>query len=63
MYIMKSYTCKPCNYFTYNKRDFDKHIKTLKHQANYSDAVVISSTKPTTIESMPVECIECHDYL
>jgi hypothetical protein len=30
----KKYFCKKCDYFTYNKYDFDKHNNTIKHFGN-----------------------------
>jgi hypothetical protein len=30
----KEYECKKCDYITFNKYDFEKHINTLKHASN-----------------------------
>ena len=32
--IPKKYTCENCNYLTSNKKDFQKHLKTIKHNGD-----------------------------
>jgi hypothetical protein len=30
--ISKKYECKNCDYYTSNKKDYDKHLTTTKHK-------------------------------
>ena len=32
--VENKYCCKNCDYFTYKKTDFTKHLQTIKHNAN-----------------------------
>ena len=51
---MKSYSCKPCDYFTFNKNDFEKHSQTKKHLTNCPEQVIPSKSRKL------FECINCH---
>ena len=50
---MPLYNCEICNYSTKLKYDFNKHLKTKKHQTNYNKLVVkkviIFPPKPSKI--------------
>jgi hypothetical protein len=41
--------CEKCDYLTYNKKDYNKHISTQKHQILTSDLQKIPKNPPTNI--------------
>ena len=45
----KKYFCEFCNYNTSNKKDFNKHLLTLKHKKlSNSDQIVTNSDQKVT---------------
>ena len=38
--IPKKFNCNHCHYYTSNKKDFDKHLLTLKHQKNINGSIL-----------------------
>ena len=52
---MTKYDCKPCSFFTNNKTDYSRHIKTNKHKKK------VNTTTKTCIKrasNVPKTCIE-----
>jgi hypothetical protein len=45
------FTCKSCDFFTFNKKDFNRHIKTKKHTSNVSQWFSTEKTQKT-----PYQC-------
>ena len=47
---MVKYECEICNYITFRKYDYTKHLKTKKHLSNYNkyEAEGNKSLKKTT---------------
>ena len=44
---MSKYHCYSCEYFTYNKQNFDRHLKTKKHSINTNN--IISDVSMSTV--------------
>ena len=53
--IPKEYTCKYCHYYTCNKKDYNKHILTLKHQNAYNRLTQCPQNPPKQSDSI-FEC-------
>jgi len=53
--IPKKYECNFCDYFTSNKKDFDKHLSTLKHQ-NGHKSTKINKKSPKIPKPLLCEC-------
>jgi len=53
--IPKKYMCNFCDYFTSNKKDFDKHLSTLKHQ-NGHKSTKINKKSPKIPKPLLCEC-------
>ena len=47
--------CNFCDYFTSNKKDFDKHLSTLKHQ-NGHKSTKINKKSPKIPKPLLCEC-------
>ena len=42
----KKFNCEICDYNTFNKKDYNKHLQTLKHKKlSNSDTIVTNSDK------------------
>ena len=53
--IPKKYVCNFCDYFTSNKKDFDKHLSTLKHK-NEQKSTKINKKSPKIPKILICEC-------
>jgi hypothetical protein len=54
----KKYFCKKCDYFTYNKYDFDKHNNTIKHFGN--DLAISAIAKSEKSQKNKFICSFCN---
>uniref|UniRef100_A0A6C0ICY1 C2H2-type domain-containing protein n=1 Tax=viral metagenome TaxID=1070528 RepID=A0A6C0ICY1_9ZZZZ len=54
----KKYFCKKCDYFTYNKYDFDKHNNTIKHFGN--DLAISAIAKSEKSQKNKFMCPICN---
>ena len=55
--IPKKYSCEICNHFTYNLKDFNRHLSTLKHIRNTSATF---SNNEATYKSQHHICCNCN---
>jgi hypothetical protein len=55
--IPKKYSCKICNHFTYNLKDFNRHLSTLKHIRNTSTTF---SNTVATAKTQDYICCNCN---
>ena len=54
--IPKEFSCEKCNYRCSNKKDFNKHLTTLKHIKNYNEVTNIDKKSPKIPK---FECDDC----
>ena len=54
--IPKEFSCEKCNYRCSNKKDFNKHLTTLKHIKNYNGVTNIDKKSPKIPK---FECDDC----
>ena len=57
----KKYSCKFCDYFTYNKTDFNRHVSTDKHQNNENDSkMIVNDSKKTQKNAKNSNLFKCN---
>jgi hypothetical protein len=56
--IPKKYCCINCDYYTSNKKDYNKHIKTLKH-INQQISTDCQHFIPKNLQTSSFECNKC----
>ena len=56
----KQYECKPCDYVTCNKYDFDKHNKTTKH-ASVTSSILDGDLSIQMSQKSQEKCFECQN--
>ena len=47
--IPKQYCCKSCHYDTFNKKDYKKHVETIKHKTNENPNLIIKNPQNKNI--------------
>jgi len=59
----KKFLCEICDYYTHNKKDFNKHLQTIKHNGN--KMVINGNKNPQKIPKNPQnnECICGKDFV
>nr|QKF94902.1 zinc finger C2H2-type protein [Fadolivirus 2] len=50
-----NYECKTCNYATYDKFNYNKHLKTKKHLEKVNDANKLSLHCPKIVQELSSE--------
>ena len=56
----KQYECKPCDYITSNKYDFDKHVNTTKH-VSVTTAMTDGDLSINLSQKSQEKCFECQN--
>ena len=60
---MKKYECDPCDFLTYLKHDYNRHLLSKKHQTNcptVQPTVAIKTTN-SPVEPKPFPCADCRE--
>lgn len=57
--IPKNFECEYCNYITCNKKDFTKHIDTIKHKKRTNTYKILTNTDNFGDKSPNQYCCEC----
>ena len=59
----KFYKCELCDYFTYNKTDYTKHLATLKHRKREDDSIKAFKSSQNTQKKYDCICGKTYNGL